>query len=437
MSRVSRSGCARATPRTTRRKVLRGAAITAGALAMTAAAASWSDGVRAQQDPIRIGFSMALTGGLAGAGKPALMAMEIWRDDVNAAGGLLGRPVEFVYYDDQTQPANVPKIYTKLLTVDNVDLVVSGYGTNLTAPAMPIIMREGMVFMSLFALAANEQFNYDRYFQIMPAGPEPKEDWSRPFIQLAVDNGLQSIALVGADAEFSQNALEGARTNAKEAGLEIVYDESYPPNTVDFTPIIRAIQATNPDVVFVGSYPPDSAGMVRAANELNLQTKLFGGGMVGLQYASLLTSLGPMLNGVVNYDFWVPEPTLDFPGIQEFLAKYEERAEGQGVDPLGHYLPPWAYAYMQVLGDAVEAVGSLDQKAIADYIRDNEFETVVGPVRFGPNGEWATSRVLMVQLQSIENGELEQFKQPGKRVVILPEELASGELIFPYTEARK
>src|ERR671918_443680 len=409
----------RATTRTARRSVLRSAAIAATAVAVAAASASWSDGARAQE-PIRIGFSMALTGGLAGAGKPALIAMEIWRDDVNEAGGLLGRPVEFVYYDDQTQPANVPKIYTKLLNVDNVDLVVSGYGTNLTAPAMPIIMREGMVFMSLFALAANEQFNYDRYFQIMPAGPEPKEDWSRPFIKLAVDKGLQTIALVGADAEFAQNAVEGARTNAKEAGLEIVYDESYPPNTVDFTPIIRAIQATNPDVVFVGSYPPDSAGMVRAANEL-----------------SLLTSLGPMLNGIVNYDFWVPEPTLDFPGIQEFLAKYEERAEGQGVDPLGHYLPPFAYAYMQVLGDAIEAVGSLDQQAIADHIRDNTFETVVGPVKFGPNGEWATSRVLMVQLQNIEDGELDQFRKPGKRVVILPEEWASGELIFPYTDAKK
>jgi branched-chain amino acid transport system substrate-binding protein len=424
-------------PRTTRRTMLRGGAIVAGAVAI-AALASGSDSVRAQDDePIKIGFSMALTGGLAGAGKPALIAMEIWRDDVNAQGGLLGRPVEFVYYDDQTQPANVPKIYTKLLNVDNVDLVVSGYGTNLTAPAMPIIMREGMVFMSLFALAANEQFNYDRYFQIMPAGPEPKEDWSRPFIKLAVDNGLQTIALVGADAEFSQNALEGARTNAEEAGLEIVYDESYPPNTADFTPIIRAIQATNPDVVFVASYPPDSAGLVRAATELGLQTKLFGGGMVGLQYASLLTSLGPMLNGIVNYDFWVPEPTLDFPGIQEFLTKYEERAAGQGVDPLGHYLPPWAYAYMQVLGDAVEAVGSLDQEAIADYIRDNTFETVVGPVKFGPNGEWAESRVLMVQLQNIGDGELEQFREPGKRVVILPEEWASGELKFPYTEAKK
>jgi branched-chain amino acid transport system substrate-binding protein len=421
--------------RTTRRKMLRGGAIVAGAVAL--AASGWSGACAQDAEPIRIGFSMALTGGLAGAGKPALIAMEIWREDINAKGGLLGRPVEFVYYDDQTQPSNVPKIYTKLLTVDGVDLVVSGYGTNLTAPAMPIIMRQGMVFMSLFALGANEQFNYDRYFQIMPAGPEPKEDWSRPFIKLATDNGLQTIALVGADAEFSQNAIEGARTNAEAAGLEIVYDESYPPNTADFTPIIRAIQATNPDVVFVGSYPPDSAGMVRAANELGLQTKLFGGGMVGLQYASLLTSLGPMLNGIVNYDFWVPEPTLDFPGIQEFLTKYEERAEGQGVDPLGHYLPPFAYAYMQVLGDAVEAVGSIDQEAIANHIRDNTFETVVGPVKFGPNGEWATSRVLMVQLQNIEDGELDQFREPGKRVVILPDQWASGELIFPYTDAKK
>ena len=129
--------------------------------------------------------------------------------------------------------------------------------------------------------------------------------------------------------------------------------------------------------------------MVRAANELGLQTKLFGGGMVGLQFASLQTSLGPMLNGIVNYDFWVPEPTLDFPGIEELLAKYQERAEGQGVDPLGHYLPPFAYAYLQVLGEAVDAVGSLDQAALAEHIHKTTFETVVGPVKFGANGEWA------------------------------------------------
>ncbi len=239
-------------PRATRRQVLR--TVAAGGAA-AATSPFWLNLARAADAPIKIGFSMALTGGLAGAGKPALIAMEIWRDDINAQGGLLGREVEFVYYDDQTQPANVPKIYTKLLNVDGVDLVVSGYGTNLIAPAMPIVMRKKMVFMSLFGLAANDQFNYDNYFQIMPAGPEPKQDWSRGFIELAKGKQLQTIALVGADAEFAKNAVAGARTNAKAAGFEIVYDKSYPPGTTDYSPIVRAIQATNPDIVYVGSYP--------------------------------------------------------------------------------------------------------------------------------------------------------------------------------------
>jgi branched-chain amino acid transport system substrate-binding protein len=423
--------------RKTRRTVLRDAFLAAAVAATAAASATWSEAARAQQDPIRIGFSMALTGALAGAGKPALIAMEIWREDINAKGGLLGRPVEFVYYDDQTTPANVPKIYTKLLNVDDVDLVVSGYGTNSIAPAMPVIMRKKLAFMTLFGLGANDEYDYDRYFQIMPAGPEPRVDWSRGFFRLAQEKNLRTVALVGADAEYPKNALAGARVNAKDAGLQIVYDESYPSSTTDFTPIVRAIQATQPDVVFVASYPPDSAGMVRAAHELDLQTKLFGGGMVGLQFASLQTSLGPLLNGIVNYDFWVPEPTLDFPGIQDVLARYQARAEGQGIDPLGHYLTPFAYAYVQILGDAVNAVGSLDQEAIAEYIHKTTFDTVVGPVKFGPNGEWATSRVLMVQFQNIENGNLEQFNRAGKRVVLLPEEWASGEFIFPYTEAKK
>jgi len=418
----------------TRRQVLRTAA--AGG-AMAATSPFWLNLARAADAPIKIGFSMALTGGLAGAGKPALIAMQIWRDDINAKGGLLGRQVELVHYDDQTQPANVPKIYTKLLNVDGVDLVVSGYGTNLIAPAMPIIMRKGMVFMSLFGLAANDEFKYDRYFQIMPAGPEPKIDWSRGFIELAKGKELETIALVGADAEFAKNAVAGARTNAQNAGFKIVYDESYPPSTTDYSPIVRAIQATNPDIVYVGSYPPDSAGMVRAANELDLQTKMFGGGMVGLQYASLMTSLGPMLNGIVNYDFWVPEPTLNFPGIQEFLAKYQARAKGQGVDPLGYYLPPFAYAYVQVLGDAITAVGSLDQQALGDYIHKTTFNTVIGPVQFGANGEWAKSRTLMVQYQNITSNDLEQFKHAGKRIVLYPKEWVSGKFKFPYTEAKK
>ncbi len=397
-------------------------------------AATATAGLAAQ--PLKIGFSMALTGGLAGAGKAALIAMEIWRDDVNKAGGLLGRPVEFVYYDDATNPATVPGIYTKLLNVDKVDLVVSSYGTNEIAPAMPIVMRKQLVFPSLFGLAVNDQFNYNRYFQIMPAGPEPKLDWSRGFFELAKAQKPmpKTVAIIAADSEFALNAAAGARANAKKAGFNIVYDKTYPPGTPDFTPIVRAIQATNPDLIYVASYPPGSVGITKAAHEVGLKAKMMGGGMVGLQFAAIQKNLGPLLENIVNYDFWVPAPTLNFPGVNEFLKKYQEQAKGKGVDPLGHYLPPYAYAYMQVLGQAVEATKGLDHRKLAAYMHSHTFKTVVGDVAFGKNGEWAKTRVLMVQFRNIKPNDMAQFAQPGSRVVLYPKDWKSGNIVYPYKQ---
>src|SRR6266851_7002166 len=390
-------------------------------------------------DPIKIGFGMALTGGLAANGKAALIAMQLWAEDVNKKGGILGRPVELVYYDDQTKGATVPGIYTKLLDVDKVNFVVSGYGTNLIAPAMPIVIERKLVFPGLFGLANNEKYNYAGYFQIMPAGPRPAVDWTATYFEVAAKQmpKPQTVALVGADAEYPHNALAGARENVKRLGFKVVYDSTYPPTTVDYTPIVRAIKAVNPDIVFVASYPPDSVGMVLAAHEVGLRPKLFGGGMVGLQFAAFQTKLGPKLNGLVNYDFWVPEPTLNFPGINEFLKKYQAQAEKQGVDPLGHYLPPWAYAMMQVLGQAIEGAKSTDQKAVGEYLRTQAFETIVGKVKFGSNGEWDKPRMLLVQYQNIKGTDINQFAGPGKRVVLLPETWKSGSLIYPYAEALK
>ena len=156
------------------------------------------------QQPLKIGFGMSLTGPLAGNGKAALISMQIWAEDVNAKGGLLGRKVELVYYDDQTNPSTVPSIYNKLLDVDKVDIVVSGYGTNVIAPAMPIMMQRNMTFMALFGLNVNSKFNYDRYFQIMPAGPEPAIGWTQGFFDTAMTLNPKptTVALVGADAEY-------------------------------------------------------------------------------------------------------------------------------------------------------------------------------------------------------------------------------------------
>lgn len=402
------------------------------ALALGATAAS-------AQEPLKIGFSMSLTGPLGGNGRAALLSMQMWAEDVNAKGGLLGRPVKLVYYDDQTNPANVPGLYTKLLDVDKVDLIVSSYGTNTIAPAIPIAMQRKMAFMTLFGTNPNAQFKYDRYFQIMPNGEEPAVGLTRGFFDVAMTMSPKpaTVALLGADAEYPHAALEGARRNVKAVGLRIVYDKTYPMSTTDFAPIIRAVQATNPDLVFVASYPPDGTGIVRAANEVGLKAKMFGGSMIGLQYAAIKTQLGSMLNGVVAWEVYAPEPTIKFPGVEEFLKHYQPRAIAQQLDALGFFLPPYAYAMMQIVGEAVQKVGSLDQGKIAEYIHQHQFSTVVGDVRFAKNGEWAVGRPLYVQYQGIQGHDLEEWKQPGKAVVLYPPQWASGKLRYPYDQARR
>ena len=391
------------------------------------------------QEPLKIGFSMSLTGPLGGNGRAALLAMQMWAEDVNKKGGLLGRPVRLVYYDDQTNPANVPGLYTKLLDVDKVDLIVSSYGTNVIAPAIPIAMQRKMAFMTLFGTNPNAKFKYDRYFQIMPNGPDPAVGLTKGFFEVAMtmDPKPKTVALVGADAEYPHAALEGARTNVKEAGLQVVYDKTYPMSTTDFTPIVRALQATNPDLVFVASYPPDSAGIVRAANEVALKTRQFGGAMIGVQYATLKTQLGPLLNGVVAWEVYAPEPTIKFPGVEEFLARYQPLAAAQQLDPLGFFLPPYAYAMMQIVGEAVQRVGKIDQAQIAEDIHSHEFTTVVGNVRFAKNGEWAEGRPLYVQYRGIRGNGLEEWKKPGHEVVLWPARWKSGDLLYPYDQHRK
>jgi branched-chain amino acid transport system substrate-binding protein len=404
------------------------------ALAAATAALALVVGSAQAAEPIRIGFGMALTGGLAVNGKPALLAMQIWQEDVNAKGGLLGRKVEFVYYDDQSNSSNVPGLYTKLLDVDKVDLVVSGYATNMVAPAMPIVVQRNLLFLSLFCLAINEEFHHPRYFSMVPFGGNPKIALSKGFFDLAMEQTPKpkTAALVAADAEFAKRAADGARDNAKAAGLEIVYDRSYPPGTVDYTPIVRAIQATNPDIVFVGSYPPDTVGMVRAANEVGLKTKLFGGAMIGLQATAIKTQLGPLLNGIVHQDNWLPVPTMKFPGIEAFLQRYQARAASADVDLLGYFIPPYAYARMQALGQAIEATGGLDQGKLADWLHKSTIKTVVGDLAFGADGEWARDGVIYVQFQGIKSNELEQFRGAAAEVVLEPAQHRSGKVIWPY-----
>jgi branched-chain amino acid transport system substrate-binding protein len=390
-------------------------------------------------DPIKIGFSMALTGALASGGKVMLITLKIWEEDVNARGGLLGRPVQLVYYDDQSNGSLVPGIYAKLIDVDKVDLVVSSYGTNVAAPAMPIVMQKNKLFLSMFSIGLNSEFKYSRYFSMHPAGPNPKPAYSEGFFRVAMQQGPkpQTLAIVTADGEATRLVTDGVYDNVKQAGLTIVYDRRYPLNTTDFSPIVRAAQASNPDIFFISSYPLDSVGVLRSVNEIGFKPKIVGGILNGLPAPVLKAQLGPMLNGVINYEYWVPTPAMIGPGVMDLVKRYQERARGEGVDPIGIYVPPWAYALAQILEQSIVATNSVDDGKLAGYMRNATFKTMVGDVKFGPDGEWEKGRMLIVQHHSIRNNDVMQFKDMSTMTVLDPPEYATGKAIYPYESAKR
>jgi branched-chain amino acid transport system substrate-binding protein len=408
--------------------------------ALLIAAALILPGAAKAADPIRVGLSVALTGGVAPAGKQVLAALQIWRDDLNAKGGLLGRPVELVFYDDQSNPQNVPALYTKLIEIDKVDLLIGPYATNMVAPAIPILMQFRKTTIGIMANAANSKFHYSQYFSILPSGPDPQKAFGYGFFALAAaaKPRPKTVAIVAADAEFAQNAADGARRSIKEiGGFQTVMDQKYPPSTTDFAPIMHAVKALNPDIVYVAAYPPDSVGIVRAANEVGLTPKMFGGILIGLLLTPIKVQLGPLMNGIINNEVYLPAPSLTFPGTLELLAKYRVVAKAQGLDPIGWAYPPLAYAAGQVLAEAVEGAKTLDQVKLAAYMHTHSFSTVVGSINFGKDGEWTKSRVFFTQFQHVTGHSVDQFKDTSHEPVVWPDQYKSANIIYPYSEAKK
>ena len=389
--------------------------------------------------PLRIGYCLSLSGPLASNGKTARLAHQIWRENVNAGGKLLGRPVELVCLDDQTNPKLVADLYQRLLDVDKVDLVIGGYGDNSVAPAMPLIIERQRFFLGLMALAVNAKFNYPRYFVMIPTGPHPNMALTEGFFQVAArqDPKPETVAILVADAPFSQSPTQGAKDHLERQGMRVVFEGKYPLSTTDFTSYMEDLKKANPDVIFFCSYINDSIGLVKAMNAAGLSPKQVGGAMIGPQNGVVKAELGPLLNGLVNYEYWLPVPSLLNPEIQSLLATYQSRAEQAGADPLGYYVAPLAYAQMQVLEQAIRAAGNTDDADLSDYTRKATFDTVVGKVTFGEGGGWAQPRVLTLQFRNIESGSISEFRKPNTQAVVYPPDMASASVIYPYAKAKR
>src|SRR3982750_3062583 len=393
----------------------------------------FSAGALAQQ-PVKIGMSMPQTGSLGAGGQAALVALRMWGEDGKAKGGMVGRKGGFIVYDDQTNPANTPGIYTKLLDVDKVDLLIAPYGTVPTAPIMPLVKQRDLLLMGNFSFQVNHTVKHDKWFNNAPWGDATS--WTEGFLQVGQKAGAKSIAFIAADQEFAQNLANGAKAVAKKTGLKTVYEQNYPPATVDFSSMIRAVRNAKADMVFICSYPNDSVALVRAINEIGVgsSVKLIGGGMVGLQFPPVMGSLGSSLNGIVNYPSYAPG--MKYEGIDDFLKRYTAKATEAKVDPLGFYLPPFNYAIGQVLEQATAATKSLDSKVLAAWLHKNEVKTIVGPISWGPDGERAKPSVPMVQFRNLQDKNVEQFRQTGKQVIVYPPQFHQGDAIVPFEKAR-
>jgi len=387
--------------------------------------------------PIRIGYCLSLSGPLGGNGQSARLAHDIWQEDVNRSGGLLGRLVELVCHDDGTDASRVEELYRRLLDDEQVDLVVGGYGTNSLRPAMPLVIKRRRFFVGLMGLGVNGEFGYPGYFAMIPTGPDPNAALTEGFFAVAAAQSPRptTVTLLIADAEFARNPAIGARTNAEQYGFTIVRELAYPLATTDFAALIDEVAETGCDLLFLCSYLADSIELIRALRAHSFRPKMVGGGMIGPQNASVKTALGPLLNGVVNYEYWAPVPGMATPAAQAMLEVYQARAADIGVDPLGHYMAPLAYAQMQVVAQAIEATESLDDDTLISYARTATFRTVMGEVVFGPDGEWREPRVLQVQFRGIVGNDAHQFKDGSRQVVVSPRHIASGTVMYPYALA--
>ena len=197
------------------------------------------------------------------------------------------------------------------------------------------------------------------------------------------------------------------------------------------------MQATNADIVLISSYPSDSVGIIRSANELGLKTKMFGGNMTGPQSTSIKTSLGPMLNGIITFDWWLPSPKMRSPGSMEFLEEISGAGRPARASIRSAIISgPGPMRGCRCWARRSKGPRASTRRRLPTTSATTPFKTVVGDVKFGKKGEWDKARILTVQFQNISGTSVDDFRDGKGEVVIGPEEYKAGDAILPYTEAK-
>ena len=367
----------------------------------------------AAQTPIKIGASMSVTGTYAKPGSYQKEGYDVCIDELNAKGGLLGRKVELVIYDDQSQPATAVKLYEKLITEDKVDAVMGPYSSPITEAVVNVTEKYKKIMVTPLA-ATTSIFRKEPRRKYIFMILSPAEVYLEGLIDMGAKRGLKTVAIINEDTLFPKASAAGTAEAAKKRGMQVVLQEAYPKGNTDFSALLVKIKAANPDVIAAGTYFDDAVAITRQMKELNVNPKMFGltvGGDLP-EFYDLLKQNAEYVYGSTQWD-----ETLPYPGQKEFLAAYTKKFKHEPS-----YHAAAGYAGCLIYGEAVKRAGTLDADKVREQLLKMEIKTAFGDYKVDADGFQVAHKMVMLQWQD------------GKRVVVWPDDLAGGKARYPTPE---
>src|SRR2546422_7598851 len=360
------------------------------------------------QAPIKIGASLSLTGTYAKPGTYQKEGYDVCAEEVNGKGGLLGRKIEFVLYDDQSNPATGVKLYEKLITEDKVDAVMGPYSSPVSEAAANVTEKYKKVMVAPLA-ATTSIFKKGRKYMFMVISPA--EGYLEGLVDMAAKRGLKTVAVINEDTLFSKAAASGAVELAKKKGMQVVFTEAYPKGNTDFSALLTKLKAANPDVLAAATYFDDAVALTRQMKELNVNPKMFGV-TVGGDLPEFYDTLKQNAEYIYGATQW--EHTLPYPANQEWFDAYKKEF---AHDPSYHSAA--GYAGCLVYAEAAKRANSLDADKVREQLLKLEMRTIFGDYKVDADGFQVAHKMVTFQWQK------------EKKVTVWPDDLSKGKPLFP------
>ena len=362
------------------------------------------------QGPIRVGASLSLTGTYAKLGKNQHEGYQLCQKDLNAKGGLLGRKVEFVVYDDQSMPPTGVRLYEKLITEDKVDVVMGPYSSPITEAVANVTEKYKKIMVTPLA-ATTSIFRKEPRRKYLFMILSPAEVYLEGLVDMAARRGLKTVAVVNEDTLFSKAAASGAVELAKKKGLQVVFTEAYPKGNTDFSALLTKVKALNPDVIAAATYFDDAVALTRQMKELNVNPKMYG-----VTVGGDLPEFYDTLKGSAEYIYGATqwEPILAYPGNKEWFESYKAEFKHEPS-----YHSAAGYAGCLIYAEGVKRANSLEADRVREQLLKLELRTMFGDYKVDQDGFQLAHKMVTFQWQK------------EKKVVVWPDDLAQGKLLFP------